>query len=143
MVSNPRYDGKPLLRLLDLYVLRAIGELPPDQEDGLKSMAPQVASSVRRRRTKAALGWGEMAAKAPDVHAAAPATGAAHTATAATRSETVDRAGEGAVRSGDRRPSSRTRKTTPSIRRSRRKARSRLRRSRPISTPKWRCSIRI
>ncbi len=41
MISNPRYDGKPLLRLLDLYVLWAIGELPPDQEDGLKRMAPK------------------------------------------------------------------------------------------------------
>lgn len=29
MASNPRYDGKPLLRLLELYVLRAIDELPP------------------------------------------------------------------------------------------------------------------
>ncbi len=37
-----RYDGKPLLRLLDLYVLRAIGELPPDQEDGLKRIAPKL-----------------------------------------------------------------------------------------------------
>lgn len=27
MATNPRYDGQPLLRLLELYVLRAIGEL--------------------------------------------------------------------------------------------------------------------
>jgi hypothetical protein len=42
MNSNARYDGKPLLRVLDLYVLWAIGELPPDQEDGLKRMAPKL-----------------------------------------------------------------------------------------------------
>jgi len=42
MVSNPRYDGKPLLRLLDLYVLKAIGELPRDQEDGLNRMASKL-----------------------------------------------------------------------------------------------------
>jgi hypothetical protein len=41
MISNPRYDGKPLLRVLDLYVLWSIGELLPDQEDGLKRMAPK------------------------------------------------------------------------------------------------------
>lgn len=42
MISNPRYDGKPLLRLLDLYVLRAIGELSADHEDGLNRMAPKL-----------------------------------------------------------------------------------------------------
>ena len=42
MISDPRYDGKPLLRLLDVYVLWAIGELPPDREDGLKRMAPKL-----------------------------------------------------------------------------------------------------
>jgi hypothetical protein len=42
MISNPRYDGKPLLRLLDLYVLWAIGELPPDQEDVMNRAAPKL-----------------------------------------------------------------------------------------------------
>ena len=42
MVSNPRYDGKPLLRLLDLYVLRAIGELSPDQEENMNRIAPKL-----------------------------------------------------------------------------------------------------
>lgn len=42
MISNPRYDGKPLLRVLDLYVLWAIGELPPDQEDTLNRIAPKL-----------------------------------------------------------------------------------------------------
>jgi hypothetical protein len=41
MISD-RYDGKPLLMLLDLYVLRAIGELSPYQEDGLNRMAPKL-----------------------------------------------------------------------------------------------------
>ena len=42
MISNPRYDGKPLLRLLDLYVLRAIGELSPDQEENMNRIAPKL-----------------------------------------------------------------------------------------------------
>jgi hypothetical protein len=42
MISDPRYDGKPLLRLLDVYVLWAIGKLPPDQENGLNRMAPKL-----------------------------------------------------------------------------------------------------
>jgi hypothetical protein len=44
MISNPRYDGKPLLRLLDLYVLRAIGKLSPDQEENMNRMAPKLQS---------------------------------------------------------------------------------------------------
>ena len=42
MVSNPRYDGKPLLRLLDLYEMRAIGELSPDQEENMNRIAPKL-----------------------------------------------------------------------------------------------------
>ena len=42
MISNPRYDGKPLLRLLDLYVLRAIGKLSPDQEENMNRIAPKL-----------------------------------------------------------------------------------------------------
>jgi hypothetical protein len=42
MISNPRYDGKPLLRLLDMYVLWAIGKLPPDQEDVMNRAAPKL-----------------------------------------------------------------------------------------------------
>lgn len=38
--SSPRYDGKPLLRLLELYVLRAIGELPQQEGQILEKMAP-------------------------------------------------------------------------------------------------------
>jgi len=42
MTKDSRYDGKPLWRLLDAYVLWAIGELPRDQEDGLRRMAPKL-----------------------------------------------------------------------------------------------------
>ena len=42
MVSNPRYDGKPLLKLLEFYVLKAIGELSPNDEDRLNAMAPRL-----------------------------------------------------------------------------------------------------
>jgi hypothetical protein len=39
MAGNPRYDGKPLLRLLELYVLRAIGELSQAEQQTLERMA--------------------------------------------------------------------------------------------------------
>lgn len=42
MANNPRYDGKPLLRLLELYVLRAIDELPPAERQTLERMAPKL-----------------------------------------------------------------------------------------------------
>jgi hypothetical protein len=60
MISDPRYDGKPLWRLLDLYVLWAIGELTPDQEGNLNKLAPKlqvpsVAEDNGRRRSSALL----------------------------------------------------------------------------------------
>ena len=42
MVSNPRYDGKPLLKMIELYVLKAIGELAQDDEVRLKAIAPKL-----------------------------------------------------------------------------------------------------
>lgn len=42
MTNNPRYDGKPLLRLLELYTLRAIDELPQADEQTLRKMAPKL-----------------------------------------------------------------------------------------------------
>lgn len=42
MSGNPRYDGKPLLRLLELYVLKAIGELAPAEQQTLERMAPKL-----------------------------------------------------------------------------------------------------
>ena len=38
-----RYAGKPLLRLLELYVLRAIGQTSQDEEQRLSAMAPKFA----------------------------------------------------------------------------------------------------
>jgi hypothetical protein len=52
---NTRYDGKPLLRLVDSYVLDAIGHLPPEVDAKMTEMEP------RFRATFAATGsWREM-----------------------------------------------------------------------------------
>jgi hypothetical protein len=37
-----RYDGKPLLRLLELYVLDVLGELSEDQIDNLRQIEPKL-----------------------------------------------------------------------------------------------------
>ncbi len=42
METNPRYDGKPLLRLLELYVLKEIGELSQEEQTTLEQMAPKL-----------------------------------------------------------------------------------------------------
>ena len=39
---SDRYQGKPLVRLLECYVLRAIGELTSVDESNLKEMAPKL-----------------------------------------------------------------------------------------------------
>jgi hypothetical protein len=39
-LTDTRYDRKPLLRLLELYVLRAIGKLPASEEATLNAMVP-------------------------------------------------------------------------------------------------------
>lgn len=39
---NPRYEGKPLLRLLECYVLWAIDELPPTESSTLREMTPKL-----------------------------------------------------------------------------------------------------
>ena len=44
MTDGSRYDGQPLLRLLELYVLWAIGELPQAEQDRLNTMAPKLQS---------------------------------------------------------------------------------------------------
>jgi hypothetical protein len=44
MTDGSRYDGQPLLRLLELYVLWAIGELPRAEQDTLNTMAPKLQS---------------------------------------------------------------------------------------------------
>ena len=44
MTDSSRYDGKPFLRMLELYVLWAIGELPQTNQDILNTMAPKLQS---------------------------------------------------------------------------------------------------
>ena len=39
---NPRYDGKPLLRLIELFVIDAIGELQPKDAATLEAMTPNL-----------------------------------------------------------------------------------------------------
>jgi len=41
-MSDNRYDGKPLLRLLELYILNAIDELPLPEQEGLNRLAPKL-----------------------------------------------------------------------------------------------------
>jgi hypothetical protein len=44
MTDSPdRYDGQPLLKLLESYVLDAIGELDAERESWLRGMAPKLA----------------------------------------------------------------------------------------------------
>lgn len=42
MNANPRYAGKPLLRLLECYVLWAIEELPEKEASSLVTMTPKL-----------------------------------------------------------------------------------------------------
>lgn len=42
MTTDPRYEGKPLLRLLELYVLKAIGDLPQESETAVAAMGPKL-----------------------------------------------------------------------------------------------------
>lgn len=42
---DERYEGKPLLRLVELYVLDAIGALTPEHDALLKAMSPQLCQT--------------------------------------------------------------------------------------------------
>jgi hypothetical protein len=42
-MNNPRYHGKPILRLLECYVLKAIGALSPADTANLTAMQPKLA----------------------------------------------------------------------------------------------------
>lgn len=44
---NDRYTGKPLLRLLELYVLDAIGQLSDKDEDTLVKMRPKLEATYK------------------------------------------------------------------------------------------------
>ncbi|TWU05795.1 hypothetical protein [Stieleria varia] len=41
-MNNPRYDGKPLLRLVELWILWVIGELDSADADRLTEMEPNL-----------------------------------------------------------------------------------------------------
>jgi len=41
---SSRYDGKPLLRLVECYILSAIGHLPAPDEARLATMAPKLGA---------------------------------------------------------------------------------------------------
>jgi alpha-ketoglutarate-dependent taurine dioxygenase len=45
MATNPRYDGKPLLRLLELYVLWSIDELAEADGKNLTAITPRLHST--------------------------------------------------------------------------------------------------
>ena len=55
---NTRYDGKPLLRLVDAYVLDAIGHLPPEVDAKMTDMEPKF-----REAFGASGSWREMVAE--------------------------------------------------------------------------------
>ena len=52
-MSKPtnRHEGKPLLRLLECYVLKSIGELSADDETHLRTLAPALARSLGHQGT--------------------------------------------------------------------------------------------
>ncbi|MDQ0469771.1 hypothetical protein [Labrys wisconsinensis] len=42
MAMNPRYEGRPLVRILECYVLWAIGELPEQEAKALQATTPML-----------------------------------------------------------------------------------------------------
>lgn len=51
MRSSVRYEGKPLFRLLECYVLKAINELSPGDAANLEGMQPKLAQLYGRAGT--------------------------------------------------------------------------------------------
>lgn len=49
MDLQKRYDGKPLVRLLDAYVLWSIGMLPPEQDALFQQMTPKLRQVWNRQ----------------------------------------------------------------------------------------------
>jgi len=49
--GSSRYVGKPLLRLLESYVLWAIGELPTKDQDTLEKIRPKLQDLYQRTGT--------------------------------------------------------------------------------------------
>jgi hypothetical protein len=65
-----RYAGKPLVRLLDAYVLWAIGALPPAQEASLQQMTPKLRQTWNRTEEH----WQDVLASEMHFPATMPAT---------------------------------------------------------------------
>lgn len=65
--ANPRYEGQPLLRLLELYVLHHIGQLSAEDEAGLKAMAPKLRATWKLNGE-----WHEVVAAAVKLPSAFP-----------------------------------------------------------------------
>jgi hypothetical protein len=42
MAMNPRYERRPLVRILECYVLWAIGELPEQEAETLQAITPKL-----------------------------------------------------------------------------------------------------
>ncbi|HKQ14177.1 MAG TPA: hypothetical protein VJT80_12150 [Steroidobacteraceae bacterium] len=63
-----RYAGKPFLRLLECYVLDAIGHLDPGQRQVLERMQPKLASTYETSGT-----WVEIVARQMDFPDSLPA----------------------------------------------------------------------
>lgn len=57
MNQNSRYNGKPLLRLMECYVLDAIGHLTQSDEANLQAMTPTLAHIYQQQGT-----WNEILA---------------------------------------------------------------------------------
>jgi hypothetical protein len=68
MNDGSRHDGKPFLRMLELYVLWAIGELPQANQDILNTMAPKLQSMYGGRGE-----WHDAIAAAMDMPPEMPA----------------------------------------------------------------------
>jgi hypothetical protein len=45
LIKPKRYEGRPFLRLVDSYILDAIGQLTDDQRDSLRRMEPKLQAT--------------------------------------------------------------------------------------------------
>jgi hypothetical protein len=45
LMSSPRYEGKPLLRPLECYILKSIGELSSAEAENMKWMEPKLSDA--------------------------------------------------------------------------------------------------
>jgi hypothetical protein len=62
MTENSRYAGKPMLRLLECYVLWTIGKLERKEEEALGQMEPKLRQVFNRQGS-----WREIVSNAMDL----------------------------------------------------------------------------